>query len=181
MKKYFTSVQGILTTIALLLSLTAIFFCYKNYGKTRIAFVVSVNLYNEFDYKKEVEKKYVEEVKRRESTLDSLYSELQGLYELQKQNGDKNNNKELDELKRKELEFNRKKQEILASNQKLARKYDEEIWKQLNQYIQDYSELSKFDIIFGAKGDGDILGAKKNLDITDDVILYVNDRFNGKK
>lgn len=52
------------------------------------------------------------------------------------------------------------------------------IWKRLNPLIQEYGRAKKYKMILGANGSGTLLYSDSTLDISDDLIKYVNDEYN---
>lgn len=55
------------------------------------------------------------------------------------------------------------------------------IWNRLNPYISQYGKEKGYQYIYGANGTGNILYADKSEDITDQLIIYVNNRYHDKK
>ena len=49
-----------------------------------------------------------------------------------------------------------------------------------NQYIKDYGIQNNYILIFGVSGQGNIMYANDGLDATEEVIEYVNKRYQGK-
>lgn len=62
----------------------------------------------------------------------------------------------------------------------LMSEYNQQIWKRLNQYAIDYSKEKNIDILFGASGNGTLLHAKQEIDVTEDLVKYCNKRYLGK-
>ncbi|WP_160289473.1 OmpH family outer membrane protein [Psychroserpens mesophilus] len=55
------------------------------------------------------------------------------------------------------------------------------IWSRLNAYIKDYGKQKEVKIIFGISGNGNIMYADEtNLDVTEELLKYINDRYEGK-
>lgn len=75
----------------------------------------------------------------------------------------------------------RKKKSFEEDNEKMVKQYDENIIKQLNQYVKDYGEKNKYQFIYGADGSGNLMYADSTYDLTKKIIEYVNERFNGEK
>jgi outer membrane protein len=53
------------------------------------------------------------------------------------------------------------------------------IWKRLNPLIQEYGKENKYKMIFGANGTGNLLYSDSSLDISNNLINYVNKKYNG--
>jgi outer membrane protein len=56
----------------------------------------------------------------------------------------------------------------------------EQIWNQLNSYVQEYGQEHGYDYILGATGDGGIMYASEAKNLNEEVISYINDKYNGK-
>ena len=63
---------------------------------------------------------------------------------------------------------------------RMDKEYFSTVWTHLDEYIKVYGEESKYKIIFGVKGEGNIVYAKQGMDLTDDVIEFVNRKYEGK-
>jgi outer membrane protein len=144
----------------------------------KVAYANNNQLFNGFELKIELTKKL--EVKKVASqlTLDSIKFEL---VELKKKI-------EITEvpneglIKNHQLLYNEyltKEKSFIRSNEQLAQQYDEQIMKQLNEYIKNYAKEQHINVLLGV-GDGNLLYAEDNMDITDDLIKYSNLKYNGK-
>ena len=78
-------------------------------------------------------------------------------------------------------EFSIKRQRFVEDNETLSNQYQEQILTQLNQYLEDYRKVKRYDYIFGAAGNGSMMAANKAKDITDEVLAYINHRYSGGK
>lgn len=72
-----------------------------------------------------------------------------------------------------------KRDQFTEDNATEAEKYNNQIWTQLNQYIQDYRTEHGFEFVLGADGKGALMAANTELDHTQDLIDYANNRFAG--
>lgn len=64
--------------------------------------------------------------------------------------------------------------------EELSVKYTEDIWKRLNLYIAEFAKEKDFQIIFGATGSGSLMYASPSMDITDEILEYVNAKYDGE-
>ncbi|MDX2172816.1 MAG: OmpH family outer membrane protein [Bacteroidota bacterium] len=139
----------------------------------KIGYVTTLKVFEEFKEKKELETKYQKIQIVKQTYLDSLKLNIQSL-----ENGDfKKNEEKINELKKiyllKENQFNQE-------NEVLYKDYTDQIWKQLNQYIEDYGKEKKYDFLLGATGQGNIMYASDKEDLTKEIIEYVNNKYDGK-
>jgi outer membrane protein len=154
---------------------TILFICWPK----KIAVVSTMDLFTGFDYTKKLDEKFSEIKAIRQSKLDSIELELGNFQrewpDLSKMPPPKQN--EYNFL----LKLYRKNQtEFQEDNQQLEKKYQEQIWSQLNEYCRQFGEKEKYDLILGANGQGSVMYAKESVDITKDLITYCNEKHKGK-
>lgn len=160
----------IITNIALFLLIVvgaATFFIANNSPK--IVFVDNVKLFDGFNMTKELKKRGEQEFNSRKKVLDSLYAALQqeGASEIQK------------EAITRELIA--KKQEFEAFNQQFATEESAKIWSRINGYTSDFSKEKNYDFILGSENKRSVLFAKETVDITNELIIYVNKKYEGNQ
>lgn len=160
----------IITNIALFLLIVvgaATFFIANNSPK--IVFVDNVKLFDGFNMTKELKKRGEQEFNSRKKVLDSLYAVLQqeGASEIQK------------EAITRELIA--KKQEFEAFNQQFATEESAKIWSRINGYTSDFSKDKNYDFILGSENKRSVLFAKETVDITNELILYINKKYEGNQ
>lgn len=59
------------------------------------------------------------------------------------------------------------------SGQEISKK----IWERLNPLMEQYGKEKGFKLLIGATGNGALLYGDKSCDVTDDVVRYINTRF----
>lgn len=160
----------IITNIALFLLIVvgaATFFIANNSPK--IVFVDNVKLFDGFNMTKELKKRGEQEFNSRKKVLDSLYAVLQqeGASEIQK------------EAITRELIA--KKQEFEAFNQQFATEESAKIWSRINGYTSDFSKEKNYDFILGSENKRSVLFAKETVDITNELIIYINKKYEGNQ
>lgn len=165
-----TLVWGLIIISALSLAGSA-FSLWKTFTAPKIAFVDLGILYNEFTYTKELEKEYKTLLTRRQSELDSLQMQY---------NTEKNKNNRTEEG-RIANEFSIKQQSYSEESERYRQEMSNKIWKQLSQYLEKFGEENNYAFILGATGNGNIMFSdKKRFDVTEDVLKYVNQQYNGQ-
>lgn len=70
---------------------------------------------------------------------------------------------------------------LKMQNDKIKSELEQQIWTQLNHFLQEFGDLDNYQVILGAKGDGTIIYANNIKDVTDEVIEFVNDKYYGKR
>jgi outer membrane protein len=77
-------------------------------------------------------------------------------------------------------------QEIIASQEKIehfntyfVKEEHDKIWSRIKSYIKDYSEKENCSMIFGSETVSDVLYYNPEIDITQDLLKYINKRYEG--
>lgn len=144
----------------------------------KTAYIIIQEVYNGFEMKKEMEKKYLDVKNARDKILDSLSFELKMIADQIKQEQEKNKETiSLFELKREE--YFQRKQKFDEDNAALTQKYDSEILTQLNQYVKDYGEENKYTYIYGNDANGSLMYANEKNNVTKEVVEYINNKYEG--
>lgn len=152
---------------------------YINFTKPKMGYVVIQDVFNDFELKKELQKK-LENVKNyRQKMVDSLRIDLTILSKKIQSNVATTIEKDL--FERKKLEYNQKLQIFEEDNTVLTKQYDQEILTQLNQYIKDYGNKNNYDLILGNTTDGSLMFGKEKYNVTKEVTTYINEKYKGVK
>jgi outer membrane protein len=165
----------------LILLAIGLLFCvlYVNFTKPKIGYVVIQEVFNDFELKKELQKK-LENVKNyRQKIVDSLRIDLTILSKKVQTNSATPIEKDL--FERKKIEYNQKLQIFEEDNGILTKQYDQEIITQLNQYIKDYGKKNNFDMIQGNNSDGSLMYGKEEFNLTKEVSVFINEKYKGVK
>lgn len=173
--------KNIIGICTLLVATAALTMSVINYTvRPKSAYVDLGTVYNEFVLKQDLETKLTDVTTLRQAQLDSLKLELTTL--------GRNYQVETDEALKKELEnqYLTKRQEYLMKEnsyaeetERLTAEYDEQIWKQINQYVRDYGAKHGYNYIYGAEGSGSLMYGSDSENITEDIVGYVNESFKG--
>jgi len=147
--------------------------------KHKIGYVVIQEVFNEFNLKKELEKKYDGVRNARKKILDSIQIDLSILSKKIETKTATEEEKNI--FERKRMEYAQKGRAFDEDNVVLTREYDSQIIKQLNQYISDYGKENGYDMIYGNTTSGSILYGDKKYNITKEVSVYLNEKYQGVK
>jgi len=150
---------------------------WSSYSSKKIAYVNTSSVYDGFKLKKELEDKYKKVQLARQNLLDSIKFKIQ-YFSIKGKDLTEDDKVQINELQRSYLY---KEKEFSTDNEATAQQYSEQIWKQINQYMDDYGKENNYDVIFGATGQGNIMFAKEKDDITNDVSEYINQKYSGGK
>ena len=168
-----------ITLIAFVLAGSRIaFMLYGFISEPKVAFVHVQEVYNEFEYKKELENKYERVQSSRTRILDSLEIQINALA-TNIQNSEANREMNMQNYQYLVAQYQEKKKNFSEDNSIISEKYTEQIWKQLNQYIKEFGEQKGYAFIHGADGSGSVMYAAKGYNITDQLKEYVNERYLG--
>ena len=126
----------------------------------RVAYVVNETLFAEFEGKKDMESKLLNWKETEQKRIDSLFVRLA------------NSKSGLEQLENH-------RQEILAAEQSMNSEFTQEIWSRINQLLGEYSKDNGYDYVFGASGNGSLMYAGEYENITEEVIDYINARYDG--
>jgi outer membrane protein len=157
---------------------------YQMNRDQKFVIVDLAQLYNEFEMKKQLEGQMTNVVDVRQKTLDSLELSL-NILSRTIQGMDADANKEAYEAKANEFEVRRQQylsqqNAIAQDNEAMQSQYNEQIWKQLNQYVEDYGKANAIECIIGGDGSGNVMYSEDGLDLTDELVVYCNERYQGE-
>ncbi len=153
---------------------------YIYISQPKVAFVHVQEVYNDFEYKKELEVKFEAVRTSRNRILDSLEIQINVLA-TNIQNSEVNKELNMQNYQYLLTEYQSKQKTFTEDNQAVSKKYTDQIWNQLNKYIEEFGEINGYDFIHGADGSGTVMYANKKHNITDQLKDFVNERYQGGK
>lgn len=146
-----------LSTMLLLFSLAG---CVK---EKKVAFILNQRIFNEFDGKKELEKKLSKVREANRLVIDSLNNLIQ-----------QTSNYSVIQMHKSSIT------NIHFAEEELTEKYTSDLWSTINAGIKEFGEQQEYDFIFGATGNGGLMYAKKGNDITNEVLQHLNKKYSGR-
>ncbi|WP_298892446.1 OmpH family outer membrane protein [uncultured Psychroserpens sp.] len=132
--------------------------------KAPIAYVNNVKLFNEFQMTKEMRAIGERQMQEKSKTLDDLVSNYQSIEDKTSETA-KN-------IQNKIITLNKELQEF---QQGYFNSVNEKITDRLDAYLKEFGKAKDLKLILGSN----ILYAKDAIDITDEALLYVNERYSG--
>jgi outer membrane protein len=148
-----------LSALSLIAVLVLIFLSFR---QPRHAFVYNDRVFASFKGKIELEIKLKAEQARNKTNLDSLTALMaSGRTELQ-------------------AVYNHTAEVAALREQQLTEKYTVDIWKFINEKAVAFGKDRNYDFIFGAMGDGSLMYAKDQNDITSEFVEYLNATYAGE-
>lgn len=134
-------------------------------------YVLNQKIFEDFAGTKEVMERLDKLEKRQKEVLDSMNVEIIALERF-------SGTDPLLIQKKKQL-YQNLHEEFVSGNEHEREVYIREIWMQINQYVQDYGREKGYDMIWGGNGTGSLMYGKASLDVSDDVVRYINRRYAG--
>jgi outer membrane protein len=124
----------------------------------KAAYILNQKVFNAFEGKKELETKLRKVQDRQKHWLDSV--------------------RVLVEQRNDLMAFYRETEANFSSErEELTEQYTAETWKRINQYVTEYGKKNDYDFIFGAAGDGNLMYANEHRDISEEIIIFINKRY----
>jgi outer membrane protein len=153
-------------------------FAFIKCKNEKTAYVNISKVYQEFELKKELEAKMLKVKNVRTAQIDSLELNLKVLS--RQINAEKGKDKTRIALFNVQREaYQAKKQQFEEDNQAMIKEYDQQIYKQMTQYVLDFGKDRGYKYIFGADGSGNLMYADESNDITIEVSAFINKRYKG--
>jgi len=149
---------------------------YSSEGKT--GHVELQKIFQSFEGKLELEKRMKQSQWNTKIYLDSLNLQLTQLIQLTESR--KTDKKLIAEIKAKEMQISNIKEKTYQIQGKQSEDYTQQIWDQINQYIKDFGAAQNYDYIFGTEGSGMLMYGKNEKNLTDEVLHYINQRYQGE-
>jgi len=173
MKKVIVHFIIISISVILALILNNVFF-----PKQKTGWISVPQVFNGFEYKKELEKKYTKSEEARKKIIDSLELDLKVLYKTIK------TSKKEDVALNSKFEFQRqnfveKQHQLEEDNANMKNEFNTQILNQLNQYVKDYGKENNYKFILGAEGNGSLMYGAESEDLTKEIITYINNKYSG--
>jgi outer membrane protein len=173
-KSYLILIIGL---IVLALALSG-FSLYKSNRVSKLAYIELSKVFSGFEMTKEYKKKLEAVVSSRKAITDSIEF---GLKAKALKIGSSSNatDTQLYAYEGEKQLYLQKRKQFEEDNMAMKQQYDGEIYKQLNQYVKEYGDKHGYAYIFGAEGSGVLMYANQGNNISDDLLKYINERYNG--
>ncbi|MEL7534224.1 MAG: OmpH family outer membrane protein [Bacteroidota bacterium] len=138
---------------------------------SQVAHIQTARVFAEFQMTQELEGKLDNTRQARQTIIENLSFRMQAM---------QSRRAPLDSLETIRRELTIKKEQFGEDNAVQSDQYTEQIWTQLNQYLQEYCEAEGVTYLFGANGSGNLMGADEKHDLTEEVIAFVNQKYQNK-
>lgn len=173
----------VLSIISFAGMLLLFYFHFKS--EEKMAYVDNMRMVQGYAGTKKATATFEEKRKALQMNVDTLANELE---ERVKKFGRESSQMTEKERKLAEELLNNKQQQFLqyrdAIQQKIQqeeKKFSDALLVEINGYVKEFGEKSNYKILFGATVSGNIVYANKALDITDEILKGLNERYNADK
>lgn len=163
--------RNVLITVLIVLNTLLIgWIAYGQLYEDKVVYVKADEVFNEFKLTKDLNAKYMTSQNARAAMLDTMEMGMRTLA------------LKVDKEKYRQLEdvYYNKREEIEKQNTELFENYNKQVWTRINQYATEFSQKKGYKIMFGANGSGTLMYAEKEMDVTADLIKYMNEEYDGK-
>lgn len=134
-------------------------FLYQNRSE-EAAFILNKRVFEEFRAQQDLGKKLDQLKENNQRELDSLAAVAQ-------------------EHEHVREVYEQTKSRYALAEQALSEQYTADLWQQINRYVAEFGEQHGYAFIFGATGDGNLMYGGEARDVTDQIIEYINHRYEG--
>ncbi|MGH1337453.1 MAG: OmpH family outer membrane protein [Aureispira sp.] len=140
----------------------------------KTAYVDAVLLFEAFEGKKEMGQRLDQIARKQQQQLDSMQLEMKALEQAAEHS-------EVAKVRWIKLQqyYGALQQEHQAEYYQKSQEYTTAIWKQINQYTQEYGQEQGYDYILGTAGQHTLLYGKEENNITAVVVDYINKKYAG--
>lgn len=140
-------------------------------------YVVTGELFSEFDYQKELNQEFLIIKNDREKELELMKGSLVTL-----ENRIRGGLASETEVQQYQIGYGQFQQAEMTVNSELAAvndDYNTKIWAKLNAFVTEFGESKGYEVIFGAGGTGNIMYADDKMNVTTEVIQFCNSKYKG--
>ena len=165
-------------SIVFLLSVLCLFSCTEKAGDSKDVFVYNARVFEEYKGTKLIQQKLIKKQEGQKHQLDSMLAEIQVKESAVQAN--KLSQEQKVQFMTRRNEYQRLMNEYQAGNSEEFQQAQQALWVQINQYIKDYGQEQGYRFIHGATGTGNLMYADTSRDVSNQVIEYINQRYEGK-
>lgn len=171
--------QLLLFSVPLLMLGMVLGYSFVSSSEEKAMYVDGPELYNGFTLTQELELKLESVQNNRMMLLDSLRMQVESIGRQLEQLPDPTP-QEIQYFEQLRNEYFYKEEQFAGELDRLSQTYNEQIWNQLNQFTKEFGKERGYDFIYGATGDGSLMYANEEKEVTDELILFVNEKYSGQ-
>lgn len=136
----------------------------KQNANTKVVFIENAKVFDSFQMKKDYDARIEQDLMTEKQTIDSLGSVLNSSVD----------SMEVFRLRKMYFEL---EQRFNSKFEELSMKYTSEVNERLNEYVKEYSKEKGYDMVLGSSGQGNVMYVKEQLNVTKDLIKYINGKY----
>ncbi|WP_158626849.1 OmpH family outer membrane protein [Flavobacterium sp. GT3R68] len=154
---------------SILICLLIAIFVFNILGSNKIVYVDNIKLFDGFNMTKEMKRVGEKEFNARKSVLDTLYFKLQS--------------PAISETDKKVMmqQFIQGKEELEQFNQNFGGEETSKIWARIHSYSEEFSKTNNYDLVIGSENKRSVLFADGDVDVTNELLTYINKKYEGLK
>ncbi|MEM6801397.1 MAG: OmpH family outer membrane protein [Bacteroidota bacterium] len=137
----------------------------------KFAHINTEKVFNSFSLTQEYQSRISNLSQSRKSILENLQLRLQDM---------ESRNVSQDSLQMAFEQLRDKEESFAADEQREIQQYNEQVLTQLKQYIQDFCEEKGYTYLFGSGESGNLLGANPEVEVTEELIAFINQKYRGE-
>lgn len=161
-----------------LFCLGSVIYLFSTKEEQKTAYFLSAEVYNQFDYKLELEMDLQNTQDQAKKVLDSMELDLEmHLNHLKTIQPDESDIANYEFKQRNYMEMRNK---LETGYSEKSQDYYNKIWDRINGYVQEFGNQKGYAYIFGANGDGSIMYAEETNDITPEIVEMINKKYAGE-
>jgi outer membrane protein len=154
--------KHILSIINFVLLVGIVVYLFTGQRQEKKGYVLNQRIFDEFKGKEELEQKLSQLRNSQRAQLDSLQQIIQST--------PRASEGLLSRYREMAQAFELKERE-------LSQQYTSDIWRRINGYVSEYGKENGYSFIFGATGDGGLMYANDVNNVTDEVVSYINKKY----
>lgn len=151
----------------------------QNKKKDNIVVIDNVKVFNEFELTKELSEKINANFAVKKQIMDSLEMQVMVLNKEIELNV-KPSDELIKKFQLKREEYLYRKKQFEEEYQAMWNDYNNQIVVQMNKYLTDYGKEKGYNMILGAGGNGNVVYADTLVDVTEEVLVFLNSKYEGK-
>ncbi|TVL99816.1 MAG: hypothetical protein CV087_16340 [Candidatus Brocadia sp. WS118] len=145
----------------------------------KVVYVKSLKVLEEYQGMKEVREVLSDFISKGDIQLDSLKKNLKEIsVQIESKNITSSEKKRLEEIyNNKQSEMNQYIIQLRDEAKQEEQKLTQGVLNQINSYIKTYAEQKGYDLVIGVTLSGNVLYGSEALDITDEIIVFLNNNY----
>lgn len=132
--------------------------------RSKVVVIDNYKVFEEFQMKKDYDSKIEADFMHDKNSLDSIGMLI-------------NQTKDENDANKLKKEFVLRKNLFDKQFNDLSQKYTKEVYARLNIYLKEYGNKHDIDVIIGSNSSGNVMYVKDGIDITEDLIKYINKEY----